>query len=185
MPFAVNQQDTDGFVNSDVMYDNMMNKTFWRGLDNPDVFYDSETYLKVPVVTARYSFLRLAEQLVNEQDTVRAVKALDKAMEVMPDKSIPYDQLTSNFVLFYYNLGENAKAKKIADVMIKRADESLGYFIPKIQTGSRQWGDANVREMVQSNLNTLRILGNVYNQYVEGAGNKAQIAYDKYAAQLQ
>jgi hypothetical protein len=185
MPFAVNQQDTDGFVNSDVMYDNMMNKTFWRGLDNPDIFYDSETYLKVPVVTARYSFLRLAEQLVNEQDTVRAVKALDKAMEVMPDKSIPYDQLTSNFVLFYYNLGENTKAKKIADVMIKRADESLGYFIPKIQTGSRQWGDANVREMVQSNLNTLRILGNVYNQYAEGTDNKAQVAYDKYAAQLQ
>ena len=103
----------------------------------------------------------------------------------MPDKSIPYDQLTSNFVLFYYNLGENTKAKKIADVMIKRADESLGYFIPKIQTGSRQWGDANVREMVQSNLNTLRILGNVYNQYAEGTDNKAQVAYDKYAAQLQ
>ncbi|MFT7272056.1 MAG: hypothetical protein ACI9V1_001581, partial [Spirosomataceae bacterium] len=90
-----------------------------------------------------------------------------------------------NFVLFYYNLGENTKAKKIADVMIKRADESLGYFIPKIQTGSSQWGDANVREMVQSNLNTLRILGNVYNQYAEGTDNKAQVAYDKYAAQLQ
>jgi hypothetical protein len=39
--------------------------------------------------------------------------------------------------------------------------------------------------MVQSNLNTLRILGNVYNQYAEGTDNKAQVAYDKYAAQLQ
>lgn len=185
MPFAVSQQDSDGFVNSDKMYDNMMNNTFWRELDNPDVFYDSETYLKVPVVTARYSFLRLAEQLVNESDSTRAIASLDKAMEVLPDKSIPYDQLTSNFVLFYYNLGENAKAKKIADVMIKRADEMLNYFVPQLQTGSRQWGDANVREMIQSNLSTLRILGNVHNQYVKSGENKAQALYDTYAARLQ
>ncbi len=185
MPFAVTQQDADGFVNADLMYDNMMTKTFWRELNNPDVFYDSETYLKVPVVTARYSFLRLAEQLANESDSTRAVAALDKAMEVLPDEAIPYDQLSSNFVLFYYNLGENAKAQQIADVMIKRADEMLTYFIPKLSTGSRQWGDANVQEMVQSNLNSLRILGNVHNQYVKGQENKAQTLYEAYAARLQ
>lgn len=183
MPFKV--RDEEGFVNSDIMYDKLVNKTFWREMQNPDVYYDSETYLKVPVITARYSFLRLTEQLINEGDTTRAEKVLDKASELMPDESIPYDQLSSNFVLFYYNLNKPEKAKKISDVIVKRAEENLTYFVPMLSKGSKQWGQQIPSEFVQSNLNTLRIIGNVQNQFDKTSENKAQKVYEKYQSILQ
>lgn len=180
----VNVGAEDGYVDSKIMYDNLMNKTFWRELNNPKVYYDSETYLKVPIITARYSFLRLAEQYINENNKVKAKEVLDKAMKEMPDKSIPYDQLTANFCMFYYNIGDKKSADEIYNTMVKRADEELNYFLPMLSKGSRQWRDKNVSESLQMNMNILRILGNIYKQYNPTAKNQAQEAYDKYAARL-
>jgi hypothetical protein len=65
MPFKV-PGAKDGFVNTDIMYNNMTTKMAWRDLDNPKTYYHSDFYLEVPVVTARLSFLRLVDQLVRE-----------------------------------------------------------------------------------------------------------------------
>lgn len=115
---------TDGYVNSDIMYNNLMNKMFWRDLDNPKTYYDN-TYLGSPIFTARISFLRLAGQLIADGKTEEAKKAMNKALTVMPDKSIPYDQISSNFIGTLFDLGETKKALEIADVMATRSDENL------------------------------------------------------------
>jgi hypothetical protein len=115
---------TDGYVNSDIMYSNLMNKMFWRDLDNPDTYYDN-TYLGSPIFTARIAFLRLAGQLIADNKIDAAKKAMDKALTVMPDKSIPYDQISSNFIGTLFDLGETKKALDIAQVMASRSDENL------------------------------------------------------------
>lgn len=115
---------SDGYVNSDIMYTNLMNKMFWRDLDNPKTYYDN-TYLGSPIFTARIAFLRLAGQLIADGKTGEAKKAMDKALAVMPDKSIPYDQISSNFIGTLFDLGETKKALEIADVMANRSDENL------------------------------------------------------------
>jgi Protein of unknown function (DUF2723) len=178
----VNTQQEEGGVNSEVMYNNLMKKSFWRNLDNPDVYYDSETYLKVPIITARYAFLRLAENYINEGQKAKAEEVLDKAQKLMPDKTIPYDQLTANFAMFYYVIEKPEKAKQIVNVMTKRADESLRYFVPMLAKGSKQWGSSNVSGEVQMNMSILRMLGNVHNQYNKKDKNESQALYEKYAA---
>ncbi|TLV02291.1 glycosyltransferase family 117 protein [Dyadobacter luticola] len=131
---------TDGYVNSDVMYDNLMNKTFWREMNNPKVYYD-DTYKGAPVVTARLSFLRLAQQLIAEKKLDKAKKVVDKAMAVMPDDTIPFDQVSVGFIGPLFEVGENKKALDSARTMALRSDENLTWI--KEQGGQRN-RDVNV-----------------------------------------
>jgi len=114
----------DGYVNSDVMYNNLMTKMFWRELDNENTYYDN-TYLGSPVATARIAFIRLAGQLIADGRKEEAKKAIEKSLSTMPDKSIPYDNFSANFIGILFDLGENKKALDIAETMATRADEVL------------------------------------------------------------
>ncbi|MBD2755755.1 glycosyltransferase family 117 protein [Spirosoma validum] len=125
MPVAV-PGATDGYVNSEIMYDTLMHKTQWREFDNPDVYYD-DTYKGPPVISARLAFLRLADQLIREEKTAKAREVLDYSLKVMPDKSLPYDQISSNYVSLLFALNDTKKALTIADTMATRADQNLTY----------------------------------------------------------
>ena len=111
MPVAV-PGATDGYVNSEIMFTNMTKKTFWREFDNPDVYYD-ETYKGPPVISARMAFLRLADQFIREGKKDKAREVLNYSLKVMPDKSIPYDQISSNYVRFLFEVGEIKKPSKL------------------------------------------------------------------------
>jgi len=116
----------DGYVNSDLMYDNLMHKMSWRELNNKKTYHDN-TYLGSPVATARIAFLRLTSQLLAENKKEKARKVMNKALEVMPDKSIPYDQISSNYIGMLFDLGENKKALDTAKTMALRANENLEF----------------------------------------------------------
>jgi hypothetical protein len=124
----------DGYVNSDLMYNNMMNKTFWREMNNPKTYYD-DTYLGSPVASARIAFLRLAGQLIAENKLTDAKNVVDKAMTVMPDDTIPFDQFSAGFVGMLFDVGENQKALDSAKTMAIRSDENLTWM--KENGGSR------------------------------------------------
>jgi hypothetical protein len=117
---------TDGYVNSDIMYDNLMNKMAWRELDNPKTYYD-DSYLGAPVASARIAFVRLAEQLLAEHKPEKAKKVVDKALTVMPDDTIPYDQFSTGFVGLLFDLGEKQRALDTARTMAMRSDENLTF----------------------------------------------------------
>lgn len=125
---------TDGYVNSDIMYDNMMNKMQWRETNNPQVYYD-DTYRGAPVITARLSFLRLAQQLIAENRIDKARRVVDKGMAVMPDDTIPYDQISAGFVGALFDVGENEKALDSARAMAIRSDENLSWIKKKDNRG--------------------------------------------------
>ncbi|KAA6441259.1 DUF2723 domain-containing protein [Dyadobacter flavalbus] len=116
----------DGYVNADVMYKNVMDKMYWRGMNNPGIYYD-DTYLGAPVATARIAFLRLAQQLIAEDRLKEARNVLNKALTVMPDDTIPYDQFSAGFVGMLFDVGENKKALDSAGTMAMRADENLSW----------------------------------------------------------
>jgi len=131
---------SDGFVNSEVMYDVMMNKTFWRELNNPDTYYD-DTYKGSPVISARIAFLRLADQLIREGKKDRAKAVLNRSLEVIPDKSIPFDQISTNYVRLLIEVGDTAKAKEVADTIARRADQTLTYIK---RNGGAMGNEANI-----------------------------------------
>ncbi|TDB67940.1 glycosyltransferase family 117 protein [Arundinibacter roseus] len=156
---------SDGYVNSDVMYNNLMTKMAWRELDNPNTYYDN-TFLGSPVFTARIAFLRLVGQLIAEQKMDKAKLALNKVLTVMPDKSIPYDQISANYIRPLFQLGEEKKALDIADTMAKRSDENLNF--------AKEHGVTNQRD---NNID-LYILQTVVSACRESGKEEAAAKYD-------
>lgn len=70
-------------VNTDKMYDNVMNKFVWGGIDvNPDIYLD-ETIRRM-CYSYRIMFIDLIDQLIQEGKTDKALKALDYCMEKYP-----------------------------------------------------------------------------------------------------
>jgi Protein of unknown function (DUF2723) len=180
LPIKVSQGD-DGFANTDIMYNNMLKKMAWRGMDNPNVYYDSETYLKVPIITARLAFLRLADQLVREEKKTKAKEVLDYANKVLPDKSVPYDQLCSNYVMYYFEVGDTKKAMEIAETITKRADGNLAYFTEKSKYSSAEWMPDNVQDYLQINLRNLQVIANICSRNgQEAAAKRYEATYNKY-----
>jgi hypothetical protein len=113
VPIQNNQapDGTMGRINSDVLYDNLMNKFKWGGMEKDGIYLD-ETILR-QTKNLRNLFYRLASKLVEEGDTVRAKAVLDKCLEVMPKKNVPYDVFVVRLAEAYYSAGDIAKGTEL------------------------------------------------------------------------
>ncbi len=164
---------SDGYVNSDIMYTNLMTKMAWRELDNPNTYYDN-TFLGSPVATARIAFLRLVGQLIAENKLDKAKLAMNRILTVMPDKSIPYDVFSSNYVRPLLQLGEDKRAMEIAETMVTRADENLTFI--------KENGNNNQRD-VNNDLFTLQTIVNALRQSgKEKEATKYEAVFQKHIA---
>ena len=82
--------DTDKLnskIDSEKMYDNLMNKFKFGGINNPDIYID-ETVMRM-CQTHRRMFIQLATQLIKEGKKDKALKALDYCSEVIPSTPCP------------------------------------------------------------------------------------------------
>ncbi|WP_436515246.1 protein O-mannosyl-transferase family [Ekhidna sp. To15] len=113
-------------VNTDVMYDNVMNKFTWTNLDDPSVYY-TQDYLGF-VLNSRSTFNTLADNLISEGDYERAAAVLKKCLEVMPNESVPYDIFSMQQVDMLLQVGELELAEHIAEVTSTYATQYLDYY---------------------------------------------------------
>jgi hypothetical protein len=114
------------FVNTELMYDNVMNEFRFRGLNDPKV-YNSIDHRNF-ALNHRSTMNSLANALISEGKTDEARAVLNKSLEAIPDISIPYDYTSSQMVKLLYRVGEQDKAKEIAEVIGERANDALNYF---------------------------------------------------------
>jgi hypothetical protein len=80
-----------GRVDSDILYDRLMNTFRWNGINDPEVWLDSHHLRTLTVVRARYLYTRLAMQLLAEDKNDRAGEVLNRALELFPPSRVPYD----------------------------------------------------------------------------------------------
>jgi hypothetical protein len=119
---------SQGYVNSALMYENMMHRSFWRNLDNPSVYHDEEARDR-HILPSRLQFCQLATQLIREGKTDKAREVMLYCLQVIPDKSIPYDYADSMLIAPLIQVGETDLALEIASKMAGRADENLTYYL--------------------------------------------------------
>jgi tetratricopeptide (TPR) repeat protein len=115
-----------GRVNSKIMYDNLMNKFVWGGMDKGEIFMD-ENNLRM-TMNFRNNFYRLASTLVEEGDTAKALAVLDKGMEVMPEHNVPLNYFSMPFAEMYLKLGKKEQARYIYNKLIDLYIDDLRYF---------------------------------------------------------
>lgn len=113
-------------IDSEKMYDNLMNKFKFGGIDNPDIYLD-ETVLRM-CDTHRRMFVQLSTQLIKEGKKDKAVKALDYCEKVIPSTTVKHDYIYSSSKEMadnYITLGEHKKAEKILEQI---ADDNVQYI---------------------------------------------------------
>ena len=111
MAYRVVPINQPGRVNTEAMYDNMLNKFKWGGVENPDVYLD-ENNLRM-TSTFRHMFTRLVDALISEGKKDSARTALDYCMKVMPSKTVPHTFVSVVLARQYYQVGEDQKAETI------------------------------------------------------------------------
>ena len=112
-------------IDSEKMYDNLMNKFKFGGIDKPGIYID-ENAMRM-CYSHRRIFSQLVGQLIKEGKKDKAKAALDYAEKVIPTVNVPYDWQNGAVQMAeaYYQLGEMAKA----DQMMKElADKSVEYM---------------------------------------------------------
>ncbi|MBC8110623.1 MAG: DUF2723 domain-containing protein, partial [Verrucomicrobia bacterium] len=184
---------TSGYVNTNLMYENMTKNMYWRELDNPKVYYD-ENYRRFPY-SARLNFYRLASELYNESETAadekektdkreKAKNAIKYCFDKMPDNVIPYDRVCINFVPLLHNLGETKKSGEMATVMADRAVSSLDYYVALMEK-AKQKDKENYLNDVQDDLVLLNRLQDFYKGKDKVQEDKYNKLFEKYYQKLK
>jgi hypothetical protein len=116
-----------GRVNTEVMYDNIMNKFLWGGIDKPGVNLDENCVRMVGNLRMQMSIL--AGALINEGKNKKAKAVLDKCLTVMPDENVPYDATIFTVCGAYYEIGEMQTANKLAKKLFGMFEGDLRIYV--------------------------------------------------------
>lgn len=121
LPVLGNVSQNGGYtVDTETMYENVMNKFTWTNLDDPSVYY-SQDYLGF-VLNSRSTFNTLAEALMKEGQYSRAAEVLQKCLTVMPDNSVPYDFFNVQQVDLLLKLSKDTTVSVVDDLSVSKSD---------------------------------------------------------------
>ena len=117
VPYIANSSDGQtGEINTEIMYENLMNKFQWGGLNNSDLYFD-ETNTRM-VMNYRNNYARLAENLFSKGDTSRAIQVIDKCLSEFPREVVNLTYFTIPIIDLYYKAGEIQKGDALYARMI-------------------------------------------------------------------
>ena len=110
------------------MYDNVMNKYKFGGIDNPDIYLD-ETVTRM-CLTHRRMFATLAMELMREGDNDRALKVVKRAEKAIPPTTVPHSYMGGSMDLarVWLLLGHNKEAEDIVLSIARNACEYLEWY---------------------------------------------------------
>jgi hypothetical protein len=118
-----------GRIDTEYLWHNYMEVFRFGNVKDPRVYpgYFSAYFLDAS--DSRDGFVRLAEALLEEGDTVRAVAALDRGMEELPFEQIPCNYKSLAVMKAYYDAGETEKANALVEDYSLQTREDILYFL--------------------------------------------------------
>jgi hypothetical protein len=140
-----------GRIDTEILYDNLMSRFRWRGLNDSTVFLDNYHVRTLSIIRMRHRFNRLAGALVDKGDTARAIKVLDRCVELTPHCNVPYDMFMVSIADNYYRCKAADKANKIIEKYTGICDGYLTYYLGQ----NENYIENNLSE-IQYNLQILR-----------------------------
>jgi hypothetical protein len=117
----------NGITNTDIMYNNMMNKFKFGGIDTEKDIYLDENVLRM-CRAHRQMFSELINALIAEGKKEEAKAALDYCLDVLPHGNVPHNFSSTDFVEQYYEVGERDKGKQLAKIIIDESESKLRWI---------------------------------------------------------
>ncbi len=142
-----------GRVNTNLMYDNLMNKFKWGNMNDPKVYID-ENNMRM-MTNIRNSFNRLAGALINEHKNDSAIAVINRCFDLVPMKLVEPEYFSIQLADSYFKAGATDKGLNVLETAFSTFDDELNYFFslkPKfVQTKS-------INEEIQRDIFYLQIL---------------------------
>ena len=143
-PLSPNNPYLLGRIDSNLMYD-IVKQWSWGNSDSPKIYHDPET--RKNSISFRSNMARLAEQLINEGESLKAKEIIDLAIEKMPIDKFGYYSLIVPFIDNYYRISEIKLAQSLATKISKKYSGRLNYF-SSLKTGFQyEMGEEIVTEI--------------------------------------
>ena len=116
-------------LDTEKMYDNMMNRFRFGGLDNPDVYLD-ETVTRM-CYTHRRMFSMLATRLMDEGKADSAFQVVQRVEKVIPPATLPhsYNSGSMDLARVWERLGQKSKVEEIVMPIGKTACEYIEWYL--------------------------------------------------------
>jgi tetratricopeptide (TPR) repeat protein len=115
-----------GKVNTDIMYNNMMKKFAWGGLDKSALYMD-ENNIRM-TMNLRNNFARLAQELIREGKKDKAKEVLNHCMKVLPLNNVPPNFFLMPLAECYYQLDQKAEADRLCKLLFDQYEQELSYY---------------------------------------------------------
>lgn len=167
-------KNTDQSINTRKMYDNVMTKFKWGGIDKPGVYVD-ETVMRMCKTYRMMVFAPLASALIYEGEKEKALNILDKGMEVLPRENVPWDYTMISFGELYYELGQSEKAEEIYTAIVEDAFRNLNWF-SRLKSNQFQ----SITSEFQHNLALINEVLRTSKRYNPDFSTKYQEEFDNY-----
>jgi len=123
---TVNRDGQTGRMATDLVYENLMKKFKWGGLDNT-TFYMDENNLRM-TMNLRNNFSRLAESLLDRGEKQKAIEVLDRCLKVLPKENVPYNYFLIPVAEAYYRAEATEKANALVKEIANIYENDLGFY---------------------------------------------------------
>ena len=122
-------KDTGKNLDTEKMYDNMMNRFRFGGLENPDVYLD-ETVTRM-CYTHRRMFSLLATRLMDEGKVDSAFQVVQYVDKVIPPTTLPhcYNSGSMDLARVWERLGQKSKVEEIVIPVGQTASEYIEWYL--------------------------------------------------------
>jgi hypothetical protein len=113
-------------VDTNEMYENMMNRFRWGNAGEKGVYLDENNRRLFDIF--RRQFGRLSKALVLEGDTLRAVAAAEKGVSIIPPEKMPFDYFSTDLGEALAMAGKKDEAEKLLTTITDNAVSTLSFI---------------------------------------------------------
>lgn len=121
------QTGLSGMVNTDIMYDNLLNKFRYTNLNNPKVYQD-ETCRRM-MQNLKNNFNRLAAALIKEGKPEKAAEVLAKLEKSMPMRVMGYTPQDVENSSLWFQTGNKEKGRDVAKFAYDNMKDNIDYYL--------------------------------------------------------
>lgn len=138
------------FVNTEVMYENLMEEFSFTNTDDPDVYYN-ENYRNF-FLNHRAVYAALATSLANEGEYQKAENVVNFILEKVPNEVVPYDMTVLEYIQVLQMIGNEEKANELIATAWEQNVNMFEYLVEHPESymaRERQISFAVLRSIVQ------------------------------------
>lgn len=176
------EQGGTGACDVDKTYDNMMNKFVWGNIQDPSIYLDENN--RRMCRTQRMMFVTLIDQLLAQNDTVRALKATEFCDQTIPSVSVPYDYTALTLAQTYYICDKASEGDRVVSQILEQNDDYLQWVF-RLSKGDVTGVGRTVREQLLTMRDALEMAGEYGSKDIVDAYNDKfqqyfELAYTKF-----